>query len=56
MDKVVEFNTLCYQLKSTKNPSKALRQAHNKFLAELQSLIQVHKTSTEHEVKQLEAA
>jgi hypothetical protein len=54
-DKVVEFDTLRFQLKSTKKPSKALRQAH-KLLAELQSLIQVHKTSTEQELKQVEAA
>ena len=55
-DKVVEFDILRYQLKSTKKPSKALTQAHNKLLAELQSLIQVHKTSTEQELKQVEAA
>ena len=55
-DKVVKFDILRYQLKSTKKPSKALTQAHNKLLAELQSLIQVHKTSTEQELKQVEAA
>ena len=45
IDKMLEFDTLHYQLKSTKKPSKALRQTHNKLLAELQLLIQAQKNN-----------
>lgn len=41
--KVIEFDQVRYHLKSMKKPSRALRQSHNKLLAELQSLIQSQK-------------
>ena len=50
-DQVIDFDTLRYQLKSAKNPCKALRQSYNRLL---QSLIQVKKTSMEQELKQVE--
>ena len=44
-DKVIEFDTLRHQFKSTKKPSKALRQAH-KLLAELQTFKYKKQTLT----------